>query len=133
MNLIDLATLFRTLNLYAHHAHNMASGLSFIPDHGLFGELYSAADGFYDDLIERHIGTVDDKIDLCKIVSDANSILELLDDNYFENILKLLKEAVVGIDELSKDKLLTNGTLNLIQGQSDQVEVFIYKIKRRLK
>ena len=133
MNLIELATLFRTINLFTHHAHNMASGETFMQDHAFFGELYSLADGFYDDLMERYIGTSDDKIDLCEIIKNAHDLIAQMNDDFYETTLVLLKEAVSNIDDMCKNGGLSMGTQNLIQGMADQTEVLIYKIGRRLK
>jgi DNA-binding ferritin-like protein len=133
MNLIELATLFRIINLYAHHAHNMASGATFMQDHAFFAEVYTQADENYDALIERHIGTVDDNVDLCAIIKDSYDLIEKMSDDYYQTIFVLLKECVNSIDEMSKDGKLSSGTLNLIQGQADMIEILIYKIKRRLK
>lgn len=131
MDLIELATLFRTINLFSHHAHNLASGDEFMQDHAFFGEVYGLADGFYDDIIERHIGTSDDNVDLCKIIKDSYDLLEKMNDNYYETILILLEEAVSSINDMKTG--YSSGTINMLQGESDQLEVLIYKIKRRLK
>ena len=133
MTLIDLATLFRTINLYSHHAHNLTSGDTFMQDHAFFGEVYDLADTFYDDCIERHIGTQDDKVDLCNIIKDAYDLIEKMSDDYYKTILVLSEEATNCIDEMCKSDKLSSGTENLIQGQADQLEVLIYKIKRRIK
>lgn len=133
MNLIELATLFRIINLYAHHAHNMTFGNTFMQDHAFFAEIYTKADENYDALIERHIGTVDDRVDLCAIIKDSYDLIEKMSDNYYQTILLLLEECINNIDEMSKDGKLSSGTLNLIQGQADMIEILIYKIKRRLK
>ena len=133
MDLIELATLFRTINLYSHHAHNVAEGDTFLQDHAFLAEIYEFADDAYDDLVERHIGTSDVVLDLCDIVKQAYILLEKLDDQYLDKILILLEESVKAIDEMSKSGTLSSGTQNLIQGQADSIEVLIYKLKRRLK
>ena len=133
MTLIDLAILFRALNLYSHHAHNMASGLTFFEDHEFFSEIYSFADGVYDDLIERQIGTVNDKINLIEIVSEASEMISKMKENYFITVLVLLEKSINDIDELCKDENISGGTKNLLEGHADKIETFIYKIKRRIK
>ena len=130
--MIDLAILFRTLNLYIHHAHNLARGTAFHEDHAFFAGLYEFADDAYDSLIERQIGTVSDDVDLCEIVKESYSLLENMDNRYYENALVLLQEGVNMIDEMSKGAKLSSGTVNMLQGLSDQMEVLIYKIKRKL-
>lgn len=55
-SLKDLAALFRGLQLYAHNAHNLASGQSFFEDHEFLGELYATYEAAYDKLVELMIG-----------------------------------------------------------------------------
>jgi len=130
--MIELTILFRTLNLYIHHAHNLTKGQTFHEDHAFFASLYEFADDAYDSIIERQIGTVSDDIDLCEIIKESYDLLEKMDKRYYENALVLLDEGTNMIDEMSKDAKLSSGTVNLLQGLSDQMEVFIYKIKRKL-
>ena len=133
MSLIELAVLFRALNLYSHHAHNVCKGPQFLQDHAFLGEIYPLADSFYDDLIERHIGTLSDKIDLNQIIQQSAELVSHMNDKYLDTILILLEESCSAIDNMCKDDKLSVGTQNLIQGQADQIEVLIYKTKRRLK
>ena len=56
MDLLKLASLFRSLQLYTHMAHNLTKGQTFLQDHGQFSEIYSFAESSYDGLIERAIG-----------------------------------------------------------------------------
>jgi len=130
--MIELAILFRTINLYIHHAHNLTKGNTFHEDHAFFAGLYEFADDAYDSIIERQIGTVSDDIDLCEIIKESYNLLENMDNRYYESALVLLDEGTNMIDEMSKDAKLSSGTVNLLQGLSDQMEVFIYKIKRKL-
>lgn len=130
--MIELAILFRTLNLFTHHAHNLTKGNTFHEDHAFFAGLYEFADDAYDSLIERQIGTVSDKIDLCEIIKESYALLENMDGNYYRNSLVILTEGVNIIDEMSKSAKLSSGTVNMLQGLSDQMEVLIYKIKRKL-
>lgn len=130
--MIELIILFRALNLYAHHAHNLTKGTTFHEDHAFFASLYEFADDSYDSIIERHIGTVSDDVDLCEIVKEAYSILEHMDDNHYKTCSIVLAEATKAIDQMTKDGKLSSGTSNMLQGISDQMEVFTYKIKRRM-
>jgi DNA-binding ferritin-like protein len=132
MELIQLATLYRVINLYTHHAHNLTKGATFIPDHNLFNDIYSAADGYYDDVIERYIGTNDDNINLLTILAETQKILSKTDQNFLKTTLTLLQHSISKLDTLCKSPTLSQGTINLLQGQADSIEVFIYKLKRRL-
>lgn len=132
MKLLELATLFRILNLYSHHAHNLAKGDTFLQDHAFFAEIYELSDDFYDSLVERHIGTIGDDVDLCKILKSSTEIIDNLNMDFYHNIYVLLNESLDMINKMCNYGI-SMGTQNLIQGQADQVEVLIYKIGRRLK
>jgi len=131
--MIELAILYRTLNLFVHHAHNLIKGVTFHEDHAFFGDLYATADDYYDAIIERIIGTSDDKIDLCEIIKESYTLLEQMNDEFYNTSLILIEEIIKHIDSISKDGKISIGTQNLIQGQADALEVIIYKIKRKLK
>ena len=131
--MIELAILLRTLNLYSHHAHNLCKGCEFFQDHDFFAELYAFAEESYDSVIERQIGTKTDEIDLVLILKESVEILSSMNSDYFKNCLITLDETIRFIDNLSKNGNLSGGTVNMLQGISDSMEVFIYKIKRRVK
>jgi len=131
--MIELAILFRALNLYAHFAHNMTKGLTFFQDHAFFGELYETADDFYDQLIERIIGTSNETISLSEIDSKANALISKGNDNYYGTIKAVLEKSLSDIEKLCRYGKFSVGTLNLLQGQADQIEVILYKIKQKMK
>lgn len=130
--MIELLILFRAFNLYAHHAHNLCKGDEFFQDHSFFAELYEFADASYDSIIERHIGTTDNDIDLKSIVAESLSIISEMDNGYMETSLTMMQELLKAIDTVSKSDKLSTGTINMLQDISDKIEVFIYKAKRRL-
>lgn len=133
MNLVDLATLFRALNLYSHHAHNMAKGNSFMQDHAFFAEVYAFADDCYDSLIERYLGTGGENVKLPEIVQDSHELISKMPSEYYQGVLFVLDRITKHIDNMCNNGKFSSGTQNLLQGQADSIEVFIYKIKRRLK
>jgi len=130
VDLIKLATAFRALQMYSHHAHNMTRGESFHSDHVYFGDLYSFAESSYDSLIERYIG-LGGSPSLAIIMRDTLKILSILpENNYYQNVLSLIHEVVKECEEVASKSSI--GTNNLIAGIADSLEVHIYKIKRRL-
>ena len=131
--MIELAILYRTLNLYSHHAHNLTKGDTFFEDHSFFGDLYGAADDYYDQIIERMIGTGSDDIDLVSILKESTSLLSNAKDQYFETCLILLEEILSTLEKVSKSGKISVGTQNLLQGQADALEVLVYKVKQKLK
>lgn len=131
--MIELAILYRTLNLYAHHGHNLIKGATFFEDHEFLGSLYATADDYYDQIIERFIGTESDSVDLCEIIKESHALLENCDDKFLDTSLILLEEILKHIESISKSGKISVGTQNLIQGQADALEVTIYKLKRKLK
>lgn len=128
MKLLDLAIALRILNLYAHQAHHMCKGQSFLQDHELFGEIYSFADSSYDKLVERSIGIGDGNPDLYKICESSCMVIKILDDSFLKTCLDILEETCKEVEGMKYD----SGTMNLLQGLSDEAQVFIYKLKRRL-
>lgn len=130
--MIKLLVLFRALNLYTHHAHNIAKGDEFFQDHVFFGDIYDLADKLYDDVIEREIGTNSDKISLLSITHDVSKEIMHLGSDHFNETLKLIGKIIKEIDSLTKSGKLSIGTQNLIAGQADELEVISYKIKRRI-
>lgn len=131
MELIRIATLFRVINLYAHHAHNLTRGNTFFEDHAFFGELYNLADDFYDALIERYLGTIGNNVDLNAIMAEAAGVVAKSDNDFFKTTQIMVEHAIKRLDTLSKSNMVSEGTKNLLQGQADQLEVIIYKLKRR--
>ena len=128
MNLIQVATAFRALNLYAHQAHHMCKGATFMQDHAFFGELYSFAEDSYDSLVERSIGINDGDPNLSEIITKANDLISSLNDDFYSHCLGISKEIC---DEINVIKNYDVGTLNLLQGIHDNLSVFIYKMQRR--
>ena len=130
MELVNLAILFRVINLYTHHAHNMVKGQTFFEDHEFFADLYEKADGFYDDIIERYIGTTGGDIKLTHILSEAYKVIAKADDDYFKTTQIFVEHAVKKLDAAVKMNF-SEGTKNLLQGMSDDLEKTIYKLKRK--
>lgn len=130
--MIDLIILYRALNLFSHHAHNMVKGDEFFQDHAFFAEVYDLADKFYDDTIEREIGTKSDKISLIAIMHESSKLLMPLGNDYYQEILKLIEKTMKEIDSLTKNGKLSIGTQNMIAGQADELEKLVFKINRRV-
>jgi len=128
--MVDLLIMFRTLNLYAHHAHNMCYGKNFLEDHAFFAEIYAFADESYDSIIERMIG-MDQDVDLKKIISESHELIEEMSDSYMKTCLVMIEITLKGIAE--QDKGASPGTKNMLEGIADALEVFVYKIKRKMK
>lgn len=129
-----IAIILRALQLYAHNAHNLAKGKTFLEDHEFFGELYSAYEGEYDSVVERAIGLGED-IDLNAVTKEAANAATGNDfkdnDTAFSVLLVTEKELCDAISKAIPEA--TDGTQNLLQGIADNSESRQYKIKRRLK
>jgi len=130
----NTAIILRALQLYAHNAHNLAKGKTFLQDHEFLGELYPAYEGEYDSLVERMIGLGEepDLNDITKQAADAATANEFKDDdNAFSVLLVTEKELCSSIEKDITDA--SNGTQNLLQTIADNSEMRQYKLKRRLK
>ena len=130
----NTAIILRALQLYAHNAHNLAKGKTFLEDHEFLGELYGAYEGEYDSIVERMIGLGEepDLNDITKQAADAATANEFKDnENAFSVLLVTEKELCSSIDKDIVDA--SNGTQNLLQTIADNSEMRQYKLKRRLK
>jgi len=130
----NTAIILRALQLYAHNAHNLAKGKTFLQDHEFLGELYPAYEGEYDSIVERMIGLGEepDLNDITKQAADAATANEFKDDeNAFSVLLVTEKELCSSIEKDMTDA--SNGTQNLLQTIADNSEMRQYKLKRRLK
>ena len=133
--MIALTILFRRLQFYTHMAHNLTSGETFFQDHDFLGSLYGTYEGIYDSLVERTIGLYGDKsIDLLKVHRAAVERLEAFEstEECFGYLLEDEKKICEEIGKLCKNKDVTEGTKNLIQGIADDSEIRQYKFKRRI-
>lgn len=130
-----VAIILRALQLYAHNAHNLAKGKTFLPDHEFLGELYAAYEGEYDSVVERMIGLGEEAVDLNEITKQAATAAtanEFSDnDGAFSVLLVTEKELCASIDKEMAGA--SNGTQNLLQTIADNSEMRQYKLKRRLK
>jgi len=130
----QIAVTLRGLQLFAHNAHNLAKGKTFLEDHEFFGELYAAYEAAYDDVVERMIGLGGDQ-DLNAITAEAcdmaTSATFSNNEQAFNVLLVTEKELC---DQIKKERpKQSDGTQNLLQDIADKSEMRQYKLKRRLK
>lgn len=128
----ELATLFRSAQLYAHAAHNLASGSTFFADHEYLGELYGAYESAYDATVERCIGLGID-INLATIaVSAASRSLRWGSDKPEAAFSALLDiERSICSEVCRQLPFATPGTANLLGQFADDSEARQYKLQRR--
>lgn len=129
-----LAEIFRASQFYAHIAHNVASGSSFFSDHDYLGELYSAYESAYDDVVERMIG-LGQNPDLTEITMNAAKYIKGhthdSTEQCFAYLLSMEQEICDEISSLVKDA--SDGTQNMLQDMADKSEMRQYKLGQRLK
>lgn len=126
MDLINLALAFRSLQLFAHQAHLMTSGKTFLQDHAFFAELYSFAEESFDSLMEKAIssGNSNSLVESTRLLLKA--IENFNEENYLKESKEILEELLQACEEVAKGQ--TIGTNNLIAGIADKTECFIYKL-----
>lgn len=134
----DLIALTRTMNLYYHHLHNIAHGISFRGDHEMMAEFYEALDAAYDSLIERRIGLGGSmsKPDILAVVADSLSVLKEIPEGddmgtHFHHAMYL--EASLQRELESVCKGASRGTCNLLEQLMDDSEARVYKLGQRAK
>lgn len=133
----DLAMFLNVLGIFGRACHNLASGPTFLQDHELFAEVYGFAEDSYDVVIERCIGT-GVEIDIQSInlrAATACSQVTIGDTNEdkFSSVLEIFSQITSIIETLVDTETYSFGTEQLIGDIGNQLEVFQYKIQRRLK
>lgn len=130
----QIAITLRGLQLFAHNAHNLAKGKTFLEDHEFFGELYATYETAYDDVVERMIGLNGDQ-DLNAITDEAEdmaSSVKFADNEQAYNVLLVTEKQLLDVIEKGF-KGYSLGTQDLLQGIANESERRIYKFKRKLK
>lgn len=138
----ELQILLRSLQLYAHQAHNLCARIVFHQDHEMFAEIYTKAESDYDSITERAIGLSGEEAvcSLQELLQGCFSKLSSIQDKsvkensiYYQVILSLIKEINAKIEPLCKSGSLTQGTIQMLGDIADKNEVLLYKINQRLK
>jgi DNA-binding ferritin-like protein len=119
----------------------MCARTVFFQDHEFFGSVYGQAEGYFDSLSERMIGSGQEE--QLKLQSVMSAVCQKLasapccgvkeNKEYYSNLLSQCDEACKIIEPLCKSSSLSQGTINLLAGIADELEVLKYKISRRLK
>ena len=139
--MIDKAAVqLRALQLYAHHAHNNCQGATFLQDHGLFGDTYSAAESDYDDVVERIIGMSSKTVDTLAIAEQAVKIASSMPKDggdcncaFLASVLRLEVSICAIIEKCVAGSGYPEGTKQLLGGIADKSMVRQYKLKQRMK
>lgn len=138
----DLAILLRSINLYAHSAHNLCARVVFFQDHEFFNEIYTVADSAYDDVIERMIGLQGEGSvpSLSEQLEAIHQIVSQLPEKgvkenavYFQVLLEKQKLVCSKIEELCSQGGLPQGTIQMLGNIADKSEQIQYKIQQRIK
>lgn len=130
-SLLRLATILRAGQLFAHEAHNCAKGPTFFADHAFLGDVYSAYESDYDDVIERYIGMTGECPDVREIVSNALELLEGLTDPW-EGIIVLDKSLCAFASEYCSNEKVSEGCKQLVGEICNKAEKRTYLINRRI-
>lgn len=130
----NLAIILRASQLYAHQAHNLATGCSFQQDHATFADFYEAYEKAYDDVVERIIGLTGD----CDIAGITRAACDVVEKTKFKDVrgaYSVLLATEKSICEVAtvENKKATLGTQDLLQGIAGKSEKRMYLIQRRLK
>lgn len=136
----ELLSLLRAMQLYAHSAHLLCKGQSFLSDHELFGDIYSEVEGDFDGVAERIIGLYgEEPLQLQSLMASVNAKIQAapsvgLENNkpLFEHQLKM-EESLCGIVKQIIAAGVTPGVEQLVGEICNKSEMRQYKIKQRLK
>lgn len=134
----DLIALARMMNLYYHHLHNIAKGVSFNGDHELMNGFYTQLEISYDQLIERYIGLGNamGKEDLLDIITQAHSAIDQIPSgsdmsNHFHHAMHI--ESIFRYEIEQACEAASKGTENLLAALADESEARTYKLNQRVE
>lgn len=130
-SLINLATVLRAGQVYAHHAHNVCHGPQFFQDHEFFGEVYAKYESDYDSVIERYIGTTGYRLNTIELLGSALELVNDLGDDYFHGIAIIDKSICSICQSICDEGKVSEGTKQLIGEICNQAEMRKYKIIQR--
>jgi DNA-binding ferritin-like protein len=140
-SLASVAVTLRAVYLMHQAAHWQTKGPSFVGDHKLFGDLYSATLDEIDMVSERAVG-LGDPLLVCPLKT-SQLALELLeafgrecDVPEPDKLVQLSLEAERALLQVIASAMkgdMTDGTQNLLQGVADKHETHVYLLQQRLK
>lgn len=133
----ELAVLLNIFMIYGRACHNLTTGANFSQDHEFFGELYTFAETSYDSVIERCIGLEID-INIQEINLQAATMCSAItigasNNEKLAGCLEIETQLVGMIDRLVSSGSCSSGTEQLVGDIANQLEMFQYKTKQRLK
>jgi len=131
--------MLRAVQIVHHTAHWQTKGPSFAGDHELFAELYSAIDKEFDALAEKIVakygGQAVDSVDQLRRISTVVARADESSNDLVQRSLNVeegLQTVLESVrDYLRKEKELSMGMDNFLQGIADSHDTPIYKLKQR--
>ena len=139
--MLQLAVLFRAMQMAGHSAHQLCARTVFFQDHDAFAEIYEQAEKWFDSICERMIGLgQEEQLKLQPLMTavsqklaSAPSVGVKENKEYFMFLQSQAEEACKLCDALCKSGQFSEGTKQLIGGIADELEILKYKISRRIK
>ena len=134
----EIAILLRTMQLFAHNAHNMSKGSLFLQDHDYLGELYPLYEADYDSVVERMIG-LGQQLDLLEVqvmaVEQLKSLPSMSQENkeLFMLILDMEKSLCSLIEAMIQGIKPSEGTKQLLGDICNNSEMRQYKLGQRVR
>ena len=134
----EIAILLRSMQLFAHAAHNVVAGAVFMQDHSMLGDLYPAYEEEYDDVVERIIGLSALSMEELAGIQEAavmrmKSVAMTQKENkgYLLVLLDMEKALCTMIQQPVQGR--TEGTKQLLGDIADKSEKRQYKLKQRCR
>ena len=140
MELSQIASQLRLMQLFYHNCHNLVGRQSFFSDHDAFSSFYTEMESEYDGVAERIVGLFGTHaLDVKKQIQDIATRLQQLPCSdaknnkvYFDKALVLEQELCAGLDAKIKDPKTTEGTRDMLASLASASEVRQYKLKQRV-
>lgn len=130
----ELLAKTRLLYLWYQTCHWQTKGVTFYADHLLFERLYKDTLDEIDQIAERSIATPDGikVVDLTESLDKIQKYLkEMKETDLIEGSLDLEIRYIALLESIDKDKDISVGARNLLNGIADKHEEHVYLLKQR--
>lgn len=138
---LKLIVQLRSMQLYAHSAHNLVARAPFFSDHDALSSFYQEFEGHYDSAVERAIGfDMDDLIHFKLLMPQISAKLsplpchEVKENKVFFQVLLAMEKELCNICTLIDHSPESSiGIKQMVGDFCDKSEVRQYKQKQRIK
>jgi DNA-binding ferritin-like protein len=141
--MVQLVYQYRYVSMLAQTGHWFVTGRTSAQDHELFKSIYTKLSDMLDDVAERAVGTFELSPSDFTLTQQSEAVADMSSD-YDHNaahdgtkFASILVEELEALNELINEIVesddITDGTRNLLEGQADEIDKFLYLLGRRTR